>query len=154
MIISELKKNKVFSIFLLTILVLAFATSMVFCFIEKVERRHTFIFPSVEKGEYIIESRFLPKTNKSSMEFFIDELLLGPQTERCQYVFAKDTMLNSFIFNNGIVYVDLSDHALYPADNQISIKNSCELLEKNLHNNFPSVKEVKIFINGNQVFTY
>ena len=112
-------------------------------------KKYSFIFPSVDKGEYVVETRFLPENSqKDEITFYIDELLLGSSLERTKMIFTQGTTIRSCFLRDGILYLDLSAELLKSSSNTILIDEAFELLEKNIKDNFNSVKELEIFVDG------
>lgn len=115
--------------------------------------RRTFIFPSVDEGEYIVESRYLPNNPlKDDITYYIDELLLGSQAERTKLIFAKNTTVLACFKKDGVLYINLSDELLNVGDNVLPIKDGIQLLKKNIKQNFGISKSVEIYVDGNGVF--
>ncbi|MCQ2589399.1 MAG: GerMN domain-containing protein [Treponema sp.] len=134
------------------VVVLVLIISMVLSFSSKGTRR-TFVFPSVEDGEYIVESRYLPKNPlKDNITYYIDELLLGSQVERTKLIFAKNTRVLSCFTKDNVLYVNLSNDLLNISDNVIPIKEGIDLLKRNIKQNFGGSKSVEIYVDGNGVF--
>ena len=133
----------VLSVFLITFIISLFTKGT----------RRTFVFPSVDDGKYIVESRYLPDNPlKDDITYYIDELLLGSQAERTKLIFAKNTRVISCFKKDGILYVNLSNELLNLGDNVIPIKDGIDLLKKNIKQNFGLSKSVEIYVDGNGVF--
>lgn len=134
------------------VLVLVLLTTLIISLSTKGTRK-TFIFPSVDDGEYIVEARYLPKNpSKDIITYYVDELLLGSQVERTKLIFAKNTRVLSCFSEDGILYINLSDDLLNTGDNVIPIREGIDLLKKNIKQNFGKSKSVEIYVNGNGVF--
>jgi len=149
MILPVLKSKKI-SIVLASIAVAAFICSFCLFMVKKGGARRSFIFPSVENGAYIVEIRRLPHSHISDVEYYINELMLGPQTERCRRIFAKETKVLSCMQKNKILYVDLSQDIVNPENENrmLPVRDSIELFKKNIKRNFPSISTVKVFVGG------
>lgn len=134
------------------VVVLVFLTTLIISLATKGTRR-SFIFPSVDDGDYVVETRYLPDNPlKDDITYYIDELLLGSQVERTKLIFAKNTTVLSCFKKDGILYVNLSNELLNLDDNVIPIKDGIELLKKNIKQNFGHSKTVEIYVDGNGVF--
>ena len=132
--------SAIFVCFLISLFVLIFSGQ---------GKKYSFIFPSVDKGEYVVETRFLPENSqKDEITFYIDELLLGSSLERTKMIFSQGTTTRSCFLRDGILYLDLSAELLKSSSNTILISEAFELLEKNIKVNFNSVKELEIFVDG------
>lgn len=114
--------------------------------------QRTFVFPSVEDGRFVIERRNLPKSYLTNIEYYVDEILLGPQTERTESLFPKGTKVLSCFERDKILYVNLSKDVINGGNNSFSIKDSIELFKKNIHNNFPSISSVEVYVEGNLAY--
>ncbi len=125
------------------------------CFYAKKHygKKFVFIFPSVEEGKYILETRYLKENpNKDYLSYFVDELLLGSGYERTKYLFKPGTRIISCFERNQIVYIDLSADIINMGHNVISIKDGIELLERNIYKNFSNVDSIQVFVDGNYAF--
>ena len=116
-------------------------------------KKYVFIFPCVDEGKYVLETRYLKENpNKSDISYFADELVLGSGLERTKYLFTPGTKIISCFERNKIVYLDLSADIIYMGHNVISIKDGIELLKKNIKKNFPHVEDVQVFVDGKYAF--
>jgi hypothetical protein len=116
-------------------------------------KRCVFIFPSVEEGKYVLETRYLKENpNKDYINFFLDELVLGSGLERTKYLFTPGTKILSCFERNQMLYLNLSADIIYMGHNVIQIKDGMELLKQNVYKNFPDIKEVQIFVDGNYAY--
>mgnify|MGYP003298404580 FL=1 len=144
----DTKEKKSFLIIFSAIFVCFLISLFVFIFSGQ-GKKYSFIFPSVDKGEYVVETRFLPKNSqKDEITFYVDELLLGSSLERTKMIFTQGTTIRSCFLRDGILYLDLSAELLKSSSNTILIDEAFELLEQNIKDNFNSVKELEIFVDG------
>ena len=76
--------------------------------------RKLFLFESLDKSAVYAEARYIPRKHfRSSMRFFTDELLLGPQSDRYRPLFAQGTRaLDFFKGADGVLYVNLNEKAV------------------------------------------
>jgi hypothetical protein len=51
-----------------------------------------------------------------------------------------------------MLYLNLSADIINMGQNVIQIKDGMELLKKNVYKNFPDIKEVRIFVDGNYAY--
>jgi len=78
---------------------------------------------------------------------------LGPKSQEILALpFYRGTQVQTFMYRNGIVFVNLSGTASIPPPDGGSVFYSFLTLNKGVRRNFPSVKDVRFFIGGNQVF--
>ena len=83
---------------------------------------------------------------------YVDEALLGPVTPDLAPLFPRETRLVSFMYRENVVYADLSDSAVLPLPGSWDIFRSLLTLNEGIRRNFPQVKDVRLFIGGNEVF--
>ena len=115
--------------------------------------RRTFIFPSADKGEYIVEYRNLTKEPiQGDVQLFIDELLLGSTIERTKGLFSSGTKVLSCFQRNQTLYLNLSSDLLEMGEGVIEIRDGMDLLKKNIQKNFSKIHEIVIFVNGKIAF--
>lgn len=135
-------------IFLITLLF-----SVLSYIIGKDSVRRTFIFPSEDKGEYIVEYRNLTKEPiQGDVQLFIDELLLGSTIERTKSLFSSGTKVLSCFQRNQTLYLNLSSDLLEMGEGVIEIRDGMDLLKKNIQKNFSKIHEIEIFVNGKIAF--
>lgn len=135
-------------IFLITLLF-----SVLSYIIGKDSVRRTFIFPSADKGEYIVEYRNLTKEPiQGDVQLFIDELLLGSTIERTKSLFSSGTKVLSCFQRDQTLYLNLSSDLLEMGEGVIEIRDGMDLLKKNIQKNFSIIHEIEIFVNGKIAF--
>lgn len=135
------------------LLVLTFIISLVSYFAGKDSVRRTFIFPSAETGEYIVEYRNLAKDPvQGEVQLFIDELLLGSTIERTKSIFTMGTKVLSCFQREETLYLNLSSDLIEMGDEVMEIRDGMDLLKKNIKKNFPKIHEIEIFVNGKIAF--
>jgi len=116
-------------------------------------RRYTFIFPCVDEGKYVLETRYLKENpQKEALAYFADELMLGSGLERTKNLFTPGAKILSCFERNQIVYIDLSADIINMGHNVIPIREGIELLKRNIYKNFTDVEEVKVFVDGKYAF--
>ena len=132
--------------------------------------RRTFVFYSYLKGDTVVEDRMLHLSSdrESDIRRYIEEALLGPVSPDLAPLFPRETRLNSYLYREGLVYADLSESAALPFQNADSeqpfgsyegssplygeVFRSLLTLNEGIRRNFPYVRDVKLFIGGNEVF--
>ena len=147
-------KQKNLAVFIITLLAAGLFAFSYFCYIvTKDTCRRTFIFPSAEDGQYIIEYRNLAeKPHQGDIGLYIDEILLGSTVERTKWLFSPGTRLLSCFERNHILYVNLSQELLQMGEGVIEIREGTELLKKNIMKNFSEIDSVEIYIEGKSAF--
>lgn len=135
----------------LFVLALAFVFSLVFFLLNQKERR-VFYFSVIGSDDMAVEVRYLPKNPvQGTVNLFVDELLLGPQTQRARPLFSLGTK-NEFCFLRGkTLYVGLSKDVLYQIPEAEDIMQGIALFKKNIKKNFAAVHDIALFIDGKYV---
>ncbi len=130
-----------------------FITSIIFYAVFYPGNKVTMIFESMDDNLYYCESRFMPKnTQQGKLEFFVDELLLGPVMPRYRPLFGDGTRaLSCFVGEDETLYINLNEHAIISADKSSESLMGCTLLKENIYKNFPAIKNIEIFIMGNLI---
>lgn len=116
--------------------------------------RRTFVYKSTSSDSLCIETRYLSSDFvEEKIQNYIDELLLGSISERCQNVFPKGTTLLSCFERKGELYVDFSDDLIRNADpKSTNFSEAFALFCNNIKRNFPKLQKIYIFINGTEVY--
>lgn len=109
-----------------------------------------------EAGKIYAEKRFIPRNRtKPSLEYFCDELLLGPIGDRYRPLFASGTKMRAFLKKGGgTVYIDLNEGALFQTAVSSETKKACALLEQNIRKNYNSVDNIVITMMGHEIYKY
>ena len=109
---QNLKKN-ILIISISCVILLSLVLSLIIYSQKNYGKRKTFIFPSVDEGKYIVETRYLAQNPaKSDINYYVDELLLGSETERTKLLFTDGTTSLSCFERSGILYLNLAmEHA-------------------------------------------
>lgn len=111
------------------------------------------LFHSHDTGGIIAEQRFLPGKPVQGREMmFVDELLLGPMTERCMPLFSAGTRTISAFCRDKVFYVDISADALSERSGAANIKDGSELLCQNILWNFSVADSVQLFIDSQEAY--
>lgn len=119
-----------------------------FAFLAKTHgRRYIFRFQSVDSGRNNVEWRLLPsKRGAQKVSLYVDELLLGPKTERSRPIFSPGTKA-TFCFERGkTLYVNLTPDLLQKSGNASDIMEGLEIFKMNIKGTFPKYKQVEIYI--------
>jgi len=132
--------------------------------------RRTFVFYSYIKGDTVVEDRMLRRSSdrETDIRRYVEEVLLGPVSPDLAPLFPRDTRLNALMFREGLVYADLTESAALPfLDTEFEPFRAAEpgfisgnrdvfrsllTLNEGIRRNFPYVKDVRLFIGGNEVF--
>ena len=134
--------------------------------------RRTFVFYSYIGENTVVEDRLLHRSynRETDIRRYVDEALLGPISPEVEPLFPRETRLNSFMYRGDVVYADLSEAAALPlsdtgtevnepADQEPpplpqggDVFRSLLTLNEGIRRNFSFVKDVRLFIGGNEVF--
>lgn len=144
----KLKKSV---IFVISLIFLAFVSTLVFALMANNGKRYTFVFPSADSNTCIIENRYLVETD-NIVNRYVDELLLGAITERTKLIFPKGTKVISCFQRGDTLYLNLSKEFLAADSSSYPLKNGAELLEKNITTNFASIKKVEIYVDSKRAW--
>ncbi|GMO22910.1 MAG: hypothetical protein Ta2B_02010 [Termitinemataceae bacterium] len=119
--------------------------------------RRTFVFYELDSGRQLVEERMLSRSNSQETAIlrYVRDMILGPSTMEAAALINQGTVVNSLLLRNsdGIrcVYLDLSEQAAVPPPEGGEVLHNLEIVKECIHRNFMFVKEVKIFINGNEI---
>ena len=133
------------------------AVITVFAFIEMNHfglARRTFEFFPYDNTNSVVEDRMLHKTGSKEKDIksYVEELVLGPVSLDFAPLLTKGTKLRSFMYRDGTVYADFSREAALPVWGGRSLFEGFLTFNKGIRRNFSYVSDVKLFINGNEVF--
>jgi hypothetical protein len=115
--------------------------------------RRTFVFYSILEGDAVVEDRMLRRSpsRETDIRRYVDEALLGPVSPDALPLFPRETRLVSLLFRDGVVYGDFSPEAALPVEGGDVFKGFLALNE-GIRRNFFFVRDVKLFIGGNEIF--
>ena len=126
-----------------------FLFSLAAYFIQTPGGRYVFRFQSVDSGRANIEWRLLPRRKGSQKPaLYVEELLLGPKTERARPVFSPGTKATFCFERDRVLYVNLTGDLLEKTGNASEIMEGIELFKRNVRAAFPRLKQVEIYIEG------
>ncbi|MDR0563096.1 MAG: hypothetical protein LBG73_10480 [Spirochaetaceae bacterium] len=121
-------------------------------------QRRTFMFYGIGNDMPVVEERMLPlsASDEAEIKRYVEEVLLGPVSPKTAPLFCRDTYLRSLLYRAGKVYADLSESAALPPledapPREGEIQRNLQTLDEEIRRNFPAVREVILFINGNRV---
>ena len=116
--------------------------------------RRTFVFYSSIEGNTVVEDRMLYRSGdrETDIRRYVDEVLLGPEAPDSAPLFPRETRLHAFMYRESVVYADLSEDAALPLPEGGDVFRSLLTLDEGIRRNFSYVKDVRLFIGGNEVF--
>jgi hypothetical protein len=137
---------------LVYLLVLAFFTLIEFIQIGLV--RKTLMFYAIDKGTKVVEERFFPRSGSPEVDIrrYVEDVLLGPAAPDVAPLFPRETRLESLLYRGKTLYIGLSEAAALPPSEGGNVFTNLHTLHAEIRRNFRYIKDVKFFINGNEVF--
>lgn len=136
-----------------------FAIAVVFTFslavwlISKPGKKYNFRFESVDTGKISVENRYLPrKSYPDNVLQYVDEMVLGPETERFKLLFSPGTYIISSFVRDNVLYVNLSSDVLDRTGSCSEIKTGIELFKTNVLNNFSKINTVEMYIDNKSIY--
>ncbi|MCR5724770.1 MAG: GerMN domain-containing protein [Treponema sp.] len=136
----------------LIIAAVALAISFIFYIPGTSAKRRIFTFPEIGTEKTVVEVRYLrTPEGMDEVTAFVNELLLGPQTSRVRPLFTRGTNCSFCFVRDKTLYVDLSANALLEASDSASILEGIRYFKQNIKKNFPSVREIQLYIGGRPV---
>ena len=122
-----------------------------FAFTSGGSRRNLY-FKSFEDGKTYVEVHFLPSDPvQGKVSALVDELLLGPYTNRFAPLFAKGTKAEFCIQEGKVLYVGLSEDALNLSSECCTIEEGVSLLKTNVLKNTRKIDTIEVFIGGESI---
>ena len=115
--------------------------------------RKTFVFYAIRDSSASVECRFLARSGdrETDIRRYVEQALLGPKLPGLALQFSREVQVHSLLYREGIVFVNFTELAALPLPGG-SVSRSFLTLNKGIRRNFPFVKDVRMFIGGNQVF--
>jgi hypothetical protein len=114
--------------------------------------RRVFYFKSYDNNKTCTEIRYEPhKPVQGREQLFVDELLLGPMTNRFRPLFTRGTKTEFCFLRGSTLYVGLSKEALQISADSADIGSGVKLLKKNVLKNFTYINAVEMYIDGKSV---
>ena len=147
-----MKKSSVV-IIALSVVLLAGAAIVSSLFLRRDRNRSVMYFTSFGTDDVCTEVRYLPVNQDiDPVVQFVEELVLGPMTNRYKNLFASGTRVEFCTVENGKCYVGLSREALYPTREASDIQTGIELLKVNIVKRFTEISTVLVYIDGRSVY--
>jgi len=117
--------------------------------------RRTFVFYDIDSGDVAVEERMLRHSTSRERDItrYVDEALLGPVSPDSLPLFPRGTRLHSLLYRDGVVYANFSEDAILPPQEGGEVFHNFETIRSGIRRNFPSVEEVRFFIDGRAAFS-
>lgn len=118
------------------------------------KKRFLFSFYSSKNTSTMVETRFFyPGTTKEDrLQNYIEEYLLGPTTMDYLPLIQQDTRVETVLIRKDHAYINLSETAALPVPGSVPFEKREGLFAAMIMKNFQSIKEVSLFIAGNEVY--
>ena len=115
--------------------------------------RRTFVFYNYDDGSAVVEERLLKRSDSRENDLirYVEEVLLGPMAANSLPLFSKETKLESLLYRDEIVYLNLSENAAMAPPEGGEIYKNLKTLQDGIKRNFSYVGDLKFFIAGNAV---
>ncbi|MEW6565332.1 MAG: GerMN domain-containing protein [Spirochaetota bacterium] len=118
------------------------------------KKRFLFSFYSAKSTTAMVETRFFnPGTTKEDrLQHYIEEYLLGPTMVDYLPLFPQDARVDTVLIRKDHAYINLSETAALPVPGSVPFEKREGLFAAMIMKNFQSIKEVSLFIAGNEVY--
>lgn len=116
--------------------------------------RQLFFYESYDSGRLCTEARRCVRRGSidSSIRAFVDDLILGPVTNRLRPLFSEGTRTEFCFLDGKSLYVGLSRDALHAVPGNSGLRRNVALLRKNIMKNFTNIDAIYVYIDGKIVF--
>ncbi|MCL2602133.1 MAG: hypothetical protein FWD91_04900 [Treponema sp.] len=117
--------------------------------------RRTFMFYTVRNSSVVVEERWVRRSGNRETDIrrYVEGALLGSKSpEVLSLPFHRETQVQTLLYRNGVVFVNLSEYVADPPVQEGSAFHSFLTLNEGIRRNFPFVEDVRFFIEGNQIF--
>jgi hypothetical protein len=91
-------------------------------------------------------------SREDNIRRYVEEALLGPVALDSAPLFPRGTRLSSLLYRDGVVYADLSEPAALGVAEGPGVFAALEALRGGLKRNFSYVKDVRLFIAGQEAY--
>lgn len=134
------------------VMAFAFLVSAAFIlFIGNNPKRYVLFFPENSSGKFEAELRALPPRGDriASLEFFVDELLLGPVSLPLSVAVPSGTSVEKLILDGKTLHLDLSPEMIQAdAAMPVGFDEALNNIRRNITFNFRKIETVNITIRG------
>ena len=105
-------------------------------------------------GDISVEDRMLNRSlnKETDIRLYVEEALLGPVNPGSVVLFPRETRLTTLMLRDGTVYANLTEDAVLPPPGDWNVFRSLLTLNEGIRRNFSYVKDVRLFIGGNETF--
>ena len=136
-------------------LLIIFFISLCFWLKSAPGRKYTFYFQSVDTGILCVEHRMLQRgEGQDEIAMYIDELLLGPMTERFRPLFSVGTKYTFCFVRDHVLYINLTADVLDKTGNASEILVGTELFKENILKTFSNINSIEMYIDNRSIYQY
>ena len=140
-------------VIVLSLVMLAVTAAVSFVRLRTDRERAVMYFTSFGTDDVCTEVQYFPKNPiQGEVAFFVDELLLGPMTNRYKPLFARGTRAEFCTLEGDTLYVGLSGDALSVSKESADIETGIKLLKVNIVKKFTKINTVLVYIGGKSVY--
>ncbi len=151
--VKEKRQKNLISLICVGVFLGSLLVSLLSFSFHKNTKHHVYYFKSYDSGKICSEVRYSDKKEmQEEIGFFVDEILLGPMTNRLKNLFVLGTKKDFCFLDGKTLYVGISKDALFAVDEKSSIRGSIDLLKKNIKRNFRNIRKIYIYIDGKRAF--
>jgi hypothetical protein len=117
--------------------------------------RRTFVFQLIDTGQDIVEERMLMRTGSREVDIYryLEEVILGPLSLEAEPILNRGTRLEAVMLRDGNVFIDFSEEAAIPPTTG-SLMDKFRGLRADIRRNFFFVKDIRIFITGQETMFF
>jgi hypothetical protein len=124
---------------------------VLFLFFGNGKSERLLFFPSLTGRRMVAEERFLPRhrTLEENVAEVAEGVLLGPTRNDALRIFPRGGSVLSALIHGRTLYLDLSPNLLAD-DSEVPLKgkDAFDALGRSLRFNFPSIREIVFFVDG------
>lgn len=151
------KKQRILVDIFLGVFLSSLIFSLVMYAIRNPQPRFVYYFHSFDTPKICTEVRHKPSSsstikNNEFINYFVEDLILGPMTNRYKYLFNPKTTLEFCFLDDKILNIGLSSEALKVHPEYSPIKEGVQLLKLNIVKNFTNIDKIYIYIDGQSVY--
>ena len=151
--------RRVASYIVLGLFLSAFIASAVLYSKRQAVVRRILYYPSYDSDLLCAEARYLPANPlqgdynppKADAALFLDELLLGPMTNRYKRIFPRGTKALYCFEKGATLYVGVSEEALQGGEG-LTVREAVDLLRLNIVKNFTYLNKIDVSIDSKSAF--
>lgn len=115
-------------------------------------KSYSFYFYLSGTDKLLQETKSIPMPYKEEkVKLYVEELLLGTSLKRALPVFPLGTRALFCFLNEGTLYLNLSENAIYNLNDNFELQKRIQLLEYNIKKNFHKIQKIELYIDGNPI---